>query len=216
VYSKNTEKERLRSKKYREVNHEKELARSRRYYQANAEEVCKRTRQYEKNNPEKVREQKRRYIENNPRILEYRKDWANRNKDKVRAAQRRHNRKVLATKRGRLHNRMCSRMNKCLKGGKQSKRWVDLTGYSIKDLENRLNKTMPEGFTWKDFMDSKLEIDHIIPISAFNFKTYADIDFKKAWALSNLQLLPKVVNRKKSDSLDKPFQPSLAFGGAYG
>jgi len=52
-------------------------------------------------------------------------------------------------------------------------------------------------------------IDHIIPQSAFNYETPKDLDFKKCWALTNLQILSSVENMKKSAKLDKPFQPSL-------
>lgn len=56
-------------------------------------------------------------------------------------------------------------------------------------------------------------IDHKIPKSAFNFETPEDIDFKRCWALKNLQPLWAAENIKKHDRVDKPFQPSLAIGG---
>lgn len=62
-------------------------------------------------------------------------------------------------------------------------------------------------------MDGDLHIDHIIPITAFNFDTPDDIDFRKCWALKNLQLLPEKENREKRDKIEGPFQPSFAFGG---
>lgn len=70
---------------------------------------------------------------------------------------------------------------------------------------------MPKGYTWADFMAGRLHIDHKVPLAAFNFTTSEDLDFKRAWALSNLQLLPEADNIAKSDSLDGPFQPSLGF-----
>ena len=39
-----------------------------------------------------------------------------------------------------------------------------------------------------------------------------DEDFKRCWALSNLQPLWMSENRSKNDKLEKPFQPSLKFG----
>jgi len=77
---------------------------------------------------------------------------------------------------------------------------------------HHLKTTIPEGCSWETFLKGDLHIDHKIPISAFNFKTPNDIDFKKCWALENLQLLTVRDNLSKGANLDKPFQPSFAFG----
>ena len=87
----------------------------------------------------------------------------------------------------------------------------DILGYSLKKLENHLGKTMPKGYNWDDFLRGDLHIDHIVPVSAFNFNHEQDIDFKRCWALKNLQLLPAIENMRKSAKLTKPFQPSLSF-----
>lgn len=96
-------------------------------------------------------------------------------------------------------------------GAKKSNRMRDLLGYTWSELERRLNKTMPVGYAWADFLAGRLHVDHIVPLSAFNFSALTDLDFRRAWALSNLQLLPSLENIKKSDSLSEPFQPSLLF-----
>ena len=62
---------------------------------------------------------------------------------------------------------------------------------------------------WQDFMEGKLHIDHIIPISAFNFTKPEHINFKRCWGLSNLRLLPAKENRIKKDKIIKPFQLAL-------
>ena len=71
-------------------------------------------------------------------------------------------------------------------------------------------KTLPVGHTWTDFLEGDFHIDHIIPCAAFNFQSPEDPDFKRCWALSNLQLLPAEENLKKGAKLLQPFQPSLA------
>lgn len=38
-----------------------------------------------------------------------------------------------------------------------------------------------------------------------------NVDFKRCWALKNLQLLPASENVLKGARLDRPFQPSLIF-----
>ena len=55
-----------------------------------------------------------------------------------------------------------------LRGNKANRHWEDLVGYTLKDLIKMLKKTIPNGYIWEDVFNSKLHIDHIIPISAFN------------------------------------------------
>lgn len=100
-----------------------------------------------------------------------------------------------------------------LKKGKTRKtnRWQDLVGYTVDQLKDRLVSTLPPGYTWDDYMNGTLHIDHIVPLCAFNYERDTDIDFRRAWALSNLRLLPSEENLTKSGMLDTPFQPSLCF-----
>lgn len=96
-------------------------------------------------------------------------------------------------------------------GETKSKRMREILGYGAEQLQSRLLETMPKGCDWADFLSGGLQIDHIIPLSAFNFERLTDFDFRRAWALDNLQLLHSAENIKKSDSLDGHFQPSLLF-----
>jgi 5-methylcytosine-specific restriction endonuclease McrA len=64
--------------------------------------------------------------------------------------------------------------------------------------------------TWKNY-GKEWQIDHIIPISAFNFTSFKHIDFKKCWSLRNLRPLWSQENNSKSNKLDKSFQPSFLF-----
>jgi hypothetical protein len=52
-------------------------------------------------------------------------------------------------------------------------------------------------------------IDHIIPKSAFNYESPEHYDFRRAWALTNLQPLWAAESATKRNKLDRPFQPSL-------
>jgi len=113
--------------------------------------------------------------------------------------------------RNRLRSRMSAEMRYCLKGGKNGKHWESLVGYTLNDLQQRLTQTMPEGYTWADL--NKLHIDHIIPITAFNIENENSLDFHRCWNLKNLRLLPAKENLMKHNSLNGPFQPSLAIEG---
>jgi len=110
-----------------------------------------------------------------------------------------------------LGNRIRCLLHYGLKEKKSTKHWEDTVGYTVDDLVKRLKKTLPEGVTWKVFMENRNDyhIDHIIPQSVFNYETEGDMDFKRCWALSNLQILPALENIKKSAKINKPFQPCL-------
>jgi len=98
-----------------------------------------------------------------------------------------------------LGHRMRTAINTSLRGCKKGRHWENLVGYTFDDLLKRLNKTMPEGYTWDNYLNSELHIDHIIPISKFNFTTSRDADFKRCWALDNLRLLPAEENLRKGN-----------------
>ena len=108
-----------------------------------------------------------------------------------------------------LNCRMVTAIGLSLKGNKAGRHWEDLVGYTLNDLIKHLKKTMPPYYCWKDFLEAKLEVDHIYPIAIFNFTKPNDYDFQRCWSLKNLRLLPKRENRKKRDKLTKPFQPAL-------
>lgn len=152
--------------------------------------------QWNKDNPDKTRASKERRKAVSP--------------EKIKEEQRRASIKRKSTIGGRLQHRVSNLMRVNLKRNKQGRKWDSIIDYSLTDLIKRLTKTMPSGYTWQDFMDGKLHIDHIVPVVAFNFSSPNDIDFKRCWSLKNLRLLPAKENILKSDFLEKPFQPSLA------
>lgn len=94
---------------------------------------------------------------------------------------------------------------------RKAARWSDLVGYSVDELLVRLKKTLPHGYTWQNFLNGDMEIDHILPLAAFNYSHSGDLDFKRAWALSNLRLIPSLENQQKKDKINGQFQPSLGF-----
>ena len=106
---------------------------------------------------------------------------------------------------------MHANMWNSLKGKKSGRGWETLVGYTVKQLEKHLKKRFADGMTWGLFLQGKIHIDHKIPISVFNYEKPEDDDFKKCWALKNLQPLWAKDNVSKNNNLDKHFQPSLIF-----
>ena len=95
----------------------------------------------------------------------------------------------------KIGKRINAGMRKALKKGKDGYSWEKLLGYTRKQLYFHLDSTMPDGYTWDDL--DGLHIDHIVPKTSFNFNEYSDDEFKKCWAMDNLQFLPAVENMQK-------------------
>lgn len=206
-------------RRYRKNNSEK----IKEYYIKNKEKILKRIKQWQQNNPEKVREYDRKYCESNlDKIKEkniwYRKNnrkkirersglWAKNNPETRRNYE---NNKYNTDLKYNLSCKIRRAINHSLKDNKNGKHWETLVGYTLEDLIKHLKRTIPKGYCWQDYIEGKLQVDHKIPISVFNFDNPNQVDFKKCWALSNLQLLPKSENRIKRNKLSKPFQPALA------
>lgn len=108
-----------------------------------------------------------------------------------------------------LNNRMRCLMYSSLRGTKNGHKWQDLAGYSVDVLRRHIERRFTKGMSWERFLAGEIHIDHKIPVSAFNFISPDNIDFKKCWALKNLQPMWAHDNQVKHVKLDKPFQPSL-------
>lgn len=101
----------------------------------------------------------------------------------------------------KLNSNMRKGIHESLKGKKNGRHWESLVGYTILDLTRRLEALFTDGMTWDNY--GKWHIDHIIPLSAFNFSSADDYDFKKCWALSNLQPLWQAENLRKHNKVDR-------------
>ena len=102
---------------------------------------------------------------------------------------------------------MSKSIKKSLTGGKVGISWTKLLGYNAKDLMNHLKRLFQPGMTWENY--GEWHIDHKIPRSVFNFSKPEHVDFKRCWALSNLQPMWAAENIKKGTMFNGSFQPSL-------
>ena len=91
---------------------------------------------------------------------------------------------------------------------RKGRHWESIVGFTLDQLKSWLERNFLLGMSWENY--GEWHIDHQIPISAFNFNTPDDIDFKRCWNLKNLQPLWAKVNLVKSNKLSQPFQPALA------
>jgi hypothetical protein len=188
-YKNHPEHVRIKSKKRRIRHPEKVRASDRINYERHKERRIKYACEWPKSHPERAKENRTR--------------WAKNNKDKIREK----NQRARSTPMGKINDSISSTMRSVLRGTKAGRHWEDLVGYTVKDLKEHLEKQFKPGMSWSNH--GQWHIDHKIPKAAFNFEKPEDIDFKKCWALSNLQPLWAIENTVKKDKLDRPFQPSL-------
>jgi len=183
----------------------------RKYYQKNKKKINTKNALWKIKNREKINKDRRKhYKRNKEKMNRMRSEWRKRNPEKYKKSYDKVHLKRKQNPKQYLSSKISSGIkNSIKKGSKNGRQWKTLVGYTIDQLIKHLKKTIPKGYTWQDYLDGKFHIDHKIPISVFNFETPEDIDFKKCWALKNLQLLPVKENLSKSNKIDKHFQPSL-------
>lgn len=200
-YIKNEKEIELQQKKFYKDNKEEILIQHKKYYKDNKEERKAKQREYIKNNREAKRIYQKKYNKNNREMLN--EKWK-----KLYHSKLKFNEKFI------ISRKISSAIHHSLKGNKNGQHYEDLLKFTFDELKAYLIKDLSKNYpdyTWQDYIDGLLHLDHIIPIDVFNFSKPIDIDFQKCWALSNLRLIPAHENLSKSNKLKEPFQPSFAF-----
>ncbi len=208
----------LMSKKRYIENKGKYRVAQKKYYQR--PEIKEKVKQYSEEYSKRPDVQARRKINitrfrNRSNYHQYRVEYLNRPEVKERN-------KILARERAKkyrksnphikLKNNISKAIHRSIKKGETAGHWEKLVGYTLKELMQHFEKLFTERMTWNKFLKGEIHLDHIVPISRFNFEKSTDIDFKRCWALSNLQPLWAHENHIKSDKIKEPFQPCLALG----
>lgn len=203
---KNPEKYKKRRQKYRDANRDRIKEQDRNRYALNRKKENERGRRYKETHREKV----------NQKASEWRKNNRDRINKRVRAWRKFHLKEMRekdgirrSSPREKLHRAVSSGVRQSLKDGSKSRqRWEILVGYTLDELNKHLERQFDNKMTWDNY-GSYWHIDHIIPVSAHNFKCSDDFDFKRAWDLKNLRPLEARENLRKRATLSEPFQPSL-------
>ena len=181
---------------------------SKRYYYDNKEKVLLATRKWQNKNAGRVAEKRKEWRKVNPdkRKAEFQR-WKDKYPEKAKVLFRGYARERRKTIKGNLVNRIAPSMARSLREGKNGRTWENLVEYTVEDLKKHLEKNFLLGMSWEN--RNLWHIDHKIPISAFNYETTEDIDFKRCWALSNLRPLWAFENISKKDKILKQFQTFL-------
>ena len=204
------------SKKYYLCNTRAILERNKLWAASHSDYYREKAKVYGKEHPEKRRESERKRYKKNPEAkIAGAKRWYFSHPESVKTARRKRDARRRATPTGKLNMRMSAAINDALGRGsgiKGRRHWESLVGYTEVQLKVHLEKQFTPGMSWSN-RGTSWEIDHKIPVAAFNFERAEDIDFQRCWSLENLQPLERMENKKKRDKIDKPFQPSLLVGG---
>ena len=143
-------------------------------------------KKWRKKNVNKVRDYRR----------AYKIEYAKKNKDTLRKAGREYMQNVWRkSPRNRLNSNVLNLFRYALKMKREGRRWKKLLAYSVEELIEHLENQFDDKMTWDNY--GKWHIDHIIPLSHFRYITEKNSEFKKCWALENLQPLWASENRKK-------------------
>jgi len=197
-YQKNKEKVLETNKKWNDKNKEKIKKYKEQYYEENKENIKKYKKKWQEENKENINKRsKKNYIDNKEKKLKYQKEYYQKNKEKI-------NKKFLNKYKNDIHTNIRIRITKMINNNlkKNGKRSFDILDFNKKELEEHLINTIKKEYTWKDYLNGLLHIDHIIPQSLYNFDSFEDKEFKKCWNLRNLRLITAEDNLKKSNKLD--------------
>lgn len=154
---------------------------------------------YRQANPEAARERVRKWRAANPdRFAQTTAAWKASRPDEMKAQASRAYLKCRERPEYRINAAIKARLHAGITGRvKSGRRTLDLLGYTSEELRAHLEGQFRDGMSWENYGIRGWHIDHIRPLASFCYETPDDPEFKKAWALSNLQPLWAVDNWRK-------------------
>jgi hypothetical protein len=189
---------------YKINNVEKLEGRGKIYYQNNKEKCSLATKKWREENPDKVKEMKLIYRSKLENLMAERKShkiWLEKHPENIKEYSKNRYQKDKDNIMIKLNTNIRKGIWESLKGAKNSRHWEDLLGYTLEDLLVHLKNLFTDGMSWKLYLQGKIHIDHIIPISLWKFESYNDREFKQCWSLCNLQPLWATDNLKKGNKI---------------
>lgn len=182
----------------------------RKYYKNNKEEINAKGKEYRetergkeimsiwrKNNKEKEKKYRK---DNKEKISIRHKKYAQTEKGKE--SIRRSSVKRYSTLKGKISISISTGIYKSLNGKKNGRHWETLVGYKLPEFMDHMESLFEPWMSWSNYGrpkkgERRWSIDHVLPISSFNFNSYDDKEFKECWALENLQPLCFIENTIK-------------------
>lgn len=192
-YAADSEKFRKRASDWHEKNKARANKRSRDWKAKNPAAVSEYNKKYYSDNKTEGKDRFKEWVNDNLlRRKEYMRFWRDENPEKGREYARRR----LQNVRCRIENAMRCRIWGSIKqGSKRGRKSLSLLGYTVEQLKAHLERQFLPGMNWDNY--GEWHIDHVLPLSSFDYTTPDDDDFKAAWSLTNLRPLWKSENLKK-------------------
>ena len=168
-----------------------------------------------KNNPSEQQRRKKYYQDNKDQFAERRKRWLENNREKVNEYQRQrrvdnpewytnYNRKYYADPHKRLRKAISRGMWGCLVGREKQSRSFEYIGCTSDELWIHLESLFQEGMTRENYGD--WHVDHIRPLSSWDFNSDTESKLQEAWHYTNLQPLWAKDNLSKGSTYLKENQ----------
>ena len=147
------------------------------------------------------------YEKNKDNIKEYHKGWAGKNREYLRGKHKewRDKNREHVKEKARNWNKVKTdtdiqfKLNKTIRTAlwqnlkennvEKNQRTFEILPYTVDELKTHLEQQFTDGMTWDNY--GEWHVDHILPLSSFQFTTINDFDFIKAWSLNNLRPLWK-------------------------
>ena len=188
---KNREKCLIRAQQWAENNRERSRQIKAEWKKRNPETVRRHAREAARRDPEKQAARKRAYLAANPEVgLEYQRKRRAENCNR------------------RVNDAMGNRMRDVLRSNKGGKSWIALVGYGLDDLVAHLEAKFLPGMTWENY--GQWHIDHVRPVSSYDFEEDMESKVRECWGLKNLQPLWALDNMTKGKKWDGERCSSMA------
>lgn len=178
--------------------------RTQKYYRENKEYRDKKKelgKLYYKNNKKDVKIRRLLwYKKNKEKVLEDNRIWYLNNKKKAHISASNYiKRKRLIDSNYKIQNNIGNRLRSVLKNNnvRKNNRTLEYVGCSIEELRQYIERQFVKGMSWDNY--GEWEIDHIYPISRFDFTIEENI--YKAMNYKNLQPLWKIDNIRKGNKI---------------
>jgi len=124
---------------------------------------------------------------NKDKFKSYQARWRKDNIEKVRLSYTKQNHRRRKLSWFRMSRSISEGIRIALRGRKRNRPWEHIVGYTTSDIKEHLERLFTPGMSWDNY--GEWHIDHVIPISKFKIVSTEREDFKRCWALTNLQPL---------------------------
>lgn len=166
------------------------------YYAANRDRLKDRVRSYYRDNRETRSAKNQEWAAKNAgRMAEYRREWRRRNRAAEREAAKAKDRERAKCPHYRLNRAVSRSVWGALAKRKGGRRWEKIVGYSVEALIEHLERQFSPGMNWENYGD--WHVDHIIPVSRFDFEGGGMDEVRRCWSLPNLRPLWATENHRK-------------------